>query len=115
MRDSVSLRKDVRSAREQLSQVFAVCQQPGWDGYDAEPVSKKTYLKADELLNALPKDIPVPSVGVEADGHLTLEWYKSPSSVLSVSVSPEGDLHYAALLGDKSPESGTTSFLGNVP
>jgi hypothetical protein len=57
----------------------------------------------------------MPTVGAEADGHLALDWYASPSRVVSVSISPEGDVHYAALLGGAGRRSGTEAFLGDVP
>lgn len=94
---------------------FEECSRRGWDGYGAEPVRQDTYLNARRFIEALPHGFPMPTVGAEADGHLTLEWYRNPSRVLSVSVSPEGDLHYAALLGSAARCNGTEPFLGDVP
>lgn len=113
LRKSVSLRKTLHPAYEQLLNVFEDCRKPGWDGYDAEAVSLRTYQYAYEFLESLPSGIPMPTIGVEADGQLTFEWYRDPIWVLSVSVSPEGDLHYAALLG-VNRLSGTKPFLGNT-
>jgi hypothetical protein len=62
----------------------------------------------------MPLGFPNPSVGAEPDGHLTFEWHRSSRRTLSISVSPEGKLHYAALL-DSSKAYGTESFLGTVP
>ena len=87
---------------------------PNWDGYGAEPVSNDVYGFAYRFLEALPLGTPAPSVGAEPDGQLTLEWYKAPRRTLSVSVSGEGDLHYAALIG-LSKAYGTEPFLGDVP
>ena len=55
-----------------------------------------------------------PSVGAEPDGQITFEWYQSQRRILSVSVSQEGDLHYAALLG-YSRRYGTEPFFGEIP
>lgn len=115
LRESVSLGTALRTAYEQLRDVLEGCHDPGWDGYDAEAVSLRTYQYAYKFLESLPPGIPIPTIGVEADGQLTFEWYRDPSWVLSVSVSPEGDLHYAALLGHLSRPSGTKPFLGNTP
>ena len=49
------------------------------------------------LVESLPLGFPKPSIGSEPDGQLTLEWYKSPRRSLSVSVDPDGLLHYAGL------------------
>lgn len=94
---------------------FHASQRPGWDGYDAEPVSQSTFAQACAFLNALPRDIVMPSVGAEPDGDLTFEWYVSPRRVLSVSIGQGEELHYAALLGKVSRQSGTEPFLGEVP
>ncbi len=91
------------------------CEKPGWDGYRAEPVTLDAYRCAYRLVEHLPADIPMPSVGAEPDGHLTLEWYQSPSRVLSVSVGPAGELNYAALLGETSRRTGSEVFQNRVP
>lgn len=104
-----------RAVQSELAGQQEDCARRGWDGYDAEPVSIGTYRYAVRFVEALPAGFPMPSVGAEADGHLTLEWYRNPSRVVSVSISPEGCLHYAALLGANVRKSGTEPFLGEVP
>jgi hypothetical protein len=99
---------------DELSSVARHCGAANWDGYGAAPVAEQTYEQARSFLDALPSGTPVPSVGVEADGHLTLEWYRSPRRLLSVSITPEGDLHYAALIGP-ARAYGTERFLGETP
>jgi hypothetical protein len=84
---------------EELFKTFRDCREPNWDGYGAQPIREETYHLAHQFLAALPLSTPVPSIGAEPDGHLTAEWYGSPERTLSVSISPNGDLHYAALLG----------------
>jgi len=86
----------------------------GWDGYDARPVTKGTFDRAIAFLESLPNSIHTPTVGAEPDGHITFEWYSSPHRLLSVSVSPEGDLHYAALIGHNRAY-GTEMFFGEAP
>ncbi len=100
---------------EALAAQAEACEKPGWDGYRAEPVTLDAYRFAYRLVEHLPDDIPMPSVGAEPDGHLTLEWYQSPSRVLSVSVGPAGELNYAALLGDTSRRTGTEVFQNHMP
>jgi hypothetical protein len=98
-----------------LSEQFETCLKRGWDGYFAEPVSWDTFSNASRFLEALPHGFPMPTVGAEADGHITLEWYRNPNRVVSFSISPEGDIHYAALLGGIIRRNGTEMFLGEVP
>lgn len=101
-------------AFDELYQTYVECRDPNWDGYGALPVSEATYQLAYQFLEALPLGTPPPSFGAEPDGHLTLEWHRSPQWTLSISVSPEGELHYAALLGIRKAY-GTEPFFGDVP
>lgn len=98
----------------ELFQTFEECHEPNWDGYGAQPVSDETYRLAYEFLAALPPGTPVPSLGAEPDGHITAEWHRSPERTLSVSISADGDLHFAALLG-LTKAYGTEPFVGEVP
>ena len=97
-----------------MFEVWQDCKKPDWDGYDACCVLEKTFRNAQNVIEALPINIPLPSCGAECDGHLTLEWYQNPCWILSVSVSPEGFLYYAALFGDKSIK-GKEYFDGELP
>ena len=94
--------------------VLEECRVPNWDAQGAAPVTEDAYRVACRFLESLPLGIRAPSIGAEPDGHLTLEWHRSPRRTLSVSASPEGDLHYAALLGS-SKAYGTEPFLGYPP
>jgi hypothetical protein len=76
---------DVNKVRSELASVADECSAPNWDGYQAKPVSKDAFRRAYFFVEALPLDTPIPSVGAEPDGHLTLEWYRAPRRVLSVS------------------------------
>ena len=98
----------------ELLQTLEECRESNWDGYGAQPVSDTTYQLAQKFIEALPLGTPAPSIGAEPDGHLTVEWYRSPRRTLSVSISPDGDLHYAALIG-LAKAFGTEPFFGESP
>lgn len=114
LREAHSLGLGVDRAFEELFVVARECRTPNWDGYGAPPVSPEAIAHACRFLGALSLGIPAPSVGAEPDGHVTFEWHRSSQRTLSVSVSPEGDLHYAALLGS-SKVYGTEPFFGEIP
>ena len=99
---------------EELLKTFEECREPNWDGYGAQAVREETYHLAHQFLAALPLSTPVPSIGAEPDGHLTPEWYRSPKQTLSVSISPEGNLYFAALL-ESDKTFGTEAFVEYVP
>lgn len=99
---------------EELSKTFEECREANWDGYGAQSVHEKTCQLAHQFLGALRLSTPLPSIGAEPDGHITVEWYRSPQRTLSVSISPEGYLHYAALLGAERI-CGTETFRAKMP
>jgi len=114
LRSSNSLGLGLAAATEEVARIAQECGAANWDGYGAALIQEDTFLQACAFLEALPLGTPAPSVGAEPDGHLTFEWYRSTRRTLSVSVSPEGDLHYAALIGP-AKAYGTEPFLGEVP
>ena len=97
----------------ELNTVAQECSVRGWDGYGADPASEASIKLARELICALPESKIRPSVGVEPDGQIELEWYRAPRKTLSVSIDPNGKLHYAALIGD-SESYGTEPFYGDL-
>ncbi len=99
---------------EELAEVWAECQEAGWDGYGALPVSRDAWRNTYKFLQAWQIGFPRPTIGAEPDGNLTLEWYRNPRRVLSISVSPDDLLHYAALLG-ANRTCGTETFFGEIP
>jgi hypothetical protein len=103
-----------QTAIDELIVTWEECKTPNWDGYNAFPVKAETLNYAYAFIQALPLGFPLPSVGAEPDGHLTLDWYHDPHWTISVSVSPEGILYYAALLGNSDPR-GSEPFSGEIP
>ena len=100
--------------RDELGSVWEECREPNWDGYGALPVVQDTLRNAYQFLESLPTDIPAPSIGAEPDGDLSLEWHRSPRRTMSVSVSADAGIHYAALVG-ANRSYGTEALYGEVP
>ncbi len=96
---SIALGLEGKGVLGELAAVYAECSHPDWDGYGGLPVSPQTYDNTRNYLESLPWGSPPPSVGAEPDGYITLEWYNGRRRTLSVSISPDGNLHYAAILG----------------
>jgi hypothetical protein len=101
-------------ALDELITVWRACKAANWDGYDAFPVREQTFWQAWRFIQALPLGCPLPSVGAEPDGQLTLEWYRHSRWTLSVSVSPDGTLYYAALFGSNDVR-GSEFFIEEIP
>lgn len=104
----------VEPVREELGTVWEECRHPDWDGQGAVPVSQDSLRNTYLVLESLPIGFPLPSIGAEPDGQFTLEWHRSPAQTLSVSVGPDGLLHYAALVGPNR-RFGTEVFYGELP
>ena len=100
--------------RSELYEMIRECSEPDWDGYDAAPVSRDSIHAARKFLLSLPLGTELPSVGILPSGNVTLEWHHSRRRSLTISFSPDGDIHYAALLG-AGRQSGTEPFYGDVP
>ncbi len=103
-----------QETHDELWDVWQECSRPGWDGYNAKAVERDTLTAAYQLIESLPLGFPRPSLGAEPDGQITLEWHKSASRTLSISVDPEGYLHYAGLFGG-SKRYGTLEYFGTAP
>jgi hypothetical protein len=87
------------------------CGIEGWDGDGARPVSGGAIRHASEFLQAVltPRSkvgFPLPSVLGDPDGHVAIEWYRTPRHTVAVTVGPEGEFNYSALLGN-SQQFGT--------
>jgi len=100
--------------REELGEVWSECRVSDWDGYDAIPVSQDALRCMYEFLESLPLGFPRPTIGADPQGHFSAEWYRAPRRVLTVSVTEDGLLHYATLLG-ANKACGTEAFYGEVP
>jgi hypothetical protein len=87
---------------------------PNWDGYGATPVTPATYTRATSFLAALPLTIPSPEIAIDPDGEVSFRWQTTPEDVLSVSVSDNGRVSYAALFGNEDAH-GTTFFHDEIP
>ena len=112
LRQSAAL--GIQPALDELFEVWHECRRPGWDGYGAVAVEPATLDAAYYLLDSLPFGFPLPSVGAEPDGQITLEWRKSACRVLSVSVDPAGYLHYAGIFGSNK-RYGTLTLFSTAP
>lgn len=70
--------------------------------------------RAVAVLRSLPTTVQLPSVVVESDGEVGLDWDEGAQSVLSVSVGESPMLRYAALIGPE-PAHGRVPFIGVLP
>lgn len=108
---SVTLGETHRLALAALRETYEEAADNNWDGYGAMAVSPLVYYRAQRFLQILPPGFPVPEVGVDPDGEISLEWYRGPRKVFSVSLAGNGRLSYAGIFGLRSTHG--TDFLGD--
>ena len=100
-------------ALTELDAVFDECADPNWDGRGAAPVACATYGRAREFIEALPPEVPVPDIGAEPDGCITVEWYSQTKCLLSISIGPSGErLLFAGVLLNDASFYGTAKVRG---
>jgi len=102
------------SLRDEIEAVLRTHSQPGWDGYDAEPVSLKSANGALRIINALPDHISPPGVIPEPDGEVALEWSSNNRRDFSISLS-DATLIYAGVFGGSCKKYGEEPFFGALP
>ena len=71
----------------------------GWDGDDAQPISRDAWNLAVSLTRALPSDVPMPEFAAEPDGSISLDWGQSRNRLISISIGTSDRLAYAWLNG----------------
>jgi len=99
---------------DQLIDVFLQCSKAGWEDEDSEAVDRETLMIAKKFVESLPMAYRTPTISGEPDGHINLEWYVHPHRILTVSINPNGILHWAALIGAEDPR-GSCPFYGEMP
>ncbi len=112
LQESNALGFTAKGTFQQLYEVFEECSSEGWDGEQAKPISEEVLRYAERFLNSFPLGIEAPEIGVEPDGAITLEWYRSPNKVVSISINPNCWVYYAALIGTSKRHGADYSLMG---
>jgi hypothetical protein len=97
----------------ELATLCEECRMDNWDGSGARAIATETSNHALRFLAALPLRLEKPSLGVEPDGHITLEWYRNPRWIVSISVGP-GDMFYYAGLFESRKVNGSEPFFPEI-
>lgn len=81
-----------------LERVRRECSTQDWDGYNANPVSDKSYSSAMQFARLLPAEAPSPDICADPKGNIMFEWEKERGYVFSVIIG-DRKLFYAGLFG----------------
>lgn len=97
-----------------MRETFQDCSQPDWDGYGADPADPRAAAWGADVLDVFPDGLGVPEIAFEPDGAAGFEWWRGPDKTLAVSVGPDGEVSFAARLGNDQV-SGTAVFADGLP
>ncbi len=99
---SVFLRRRWDRIRDQISELGAEAACPGWDGYGEKPVSRDALERARSLLLCLPFTFPLPDVGADGEGNVTLDWHFGWRRAFTAAVAADGRIFFAWVRGYSS-------------
>ena len=102
-----------KELKELLLEVFEESCKANWDGYGALPVTEETYQEAVQLIDLLPRSIPLPEIAAEPAGEIGFEWYKDKNKVFVISVKGDKVITYAGLFW-KDKIHGTEPLKSNL-
>ncbi len=105
---------DRNTAIKELVSIGTDYGEPGWDGYGANAISRRTVARAIAFLLTIPSSVPGPDIVPEPTGTIAFEWQTAGSSVFSVSVMEGYLLAYAGLYG-VGRSYGTEVFVDEFP
>ncbi len=98
-----------RLLADEAFEIYIECSEPGWDGYDAAPLSKDSFFHASSFIDLIPVWAPRPDLVPSPDGWISFEWRSLMNRILSVT--PENRvLIYAAALGPQNVHYGRVSL-----
>ena len=87
---------------KELNHIIQECSEPNWDAYGALPVDKDSIERVKKMIDMLPEGFPNPELGIDPDGEITFEWYKSRRETINLWGSRNGFCYCAYLQNDKS-------------
>ena len=94
---------------DEAIEICIECSEPGWDGYDASPLSRDSFLHARSFLDLIPVWAPRPDLVPSPDGWISFEWRSLMNRILSVTLENRV-LIYAAALGPQNVHYGSVSL-----
>lgn len=111
---AMQLKRNRSYVIQSLQDIFLDSLNADWAGHASKAVLPETFHWAVKLIQSLPDDIDDPDIGVESDGHITMEWYISANRTVTISIDDKGNLYFAGLIGLQKIY-GDLPFYGTFP
>lgn len=64
-----------------------------WNGYGEQPLNAESYGFAREFVKQLPPPYRNADIGIDADGEVTIEWYRTKDSQCSLTFAMSGNVY----------------------
>lgn len=100
--------------KDQVREVSNRCSQVGWDGYNANPISRASMFWALKLIDQLPENVQEPQIVPEPDGEIALEWNSGKDMLFSLTASGS-KLIYGGIMGSNHKLYGQEQFFNELP
>lgn len=89
-----------------LADLFKECSYKGWDGYQAEPLSEASKVRAADFIRNLPDEYLTTEFDVTPDGKIALFWKSVRGSDKLLTLVIDGQLlYYAAKIGHRKAKN----------
>jgi len=102
------------AALDELNKAADECSTENWDGYNALPLTKSSYMESFEFIKMLPLWTPLASIGGTPDGEVAFEWQHGHSAMI-LTLSGAGKVVYAAILNGRRKFHGEEPFIDEIP
>ena len=111
--ETFSMGERFRNISQRTAEIASIACVRGWDGYDRLPVTFGTYMHAAFFMHTLPEHLPLPELSADPDGAISMEWYRMPDWIFSISIDDTGKLDYSGIFADKKV-SGSSFFVEEI-
>jgi hypothetical protein len=86
--------------------------EPNWDGYDAQPITRETLNYARRLIHIMPETFGTPDMAPSGDGSITLEWVPETGPIhklfLDIGPGEQWRAYWKRRNGEFGRQPGTT-------
>jgi hypothetical protein len=103
-----------QTLRDQLADVHQEASVRGWDGYDAEPITKLALDTARNLIDLMPETMPCPDIVPSPNGEIAFEWDRGNDYLFSIRTHGRL-LVYAGLFGADRKQYGQEPIDQELP
>ncbi|HOF33645.1 MAG TPA: hypothetical protein PKU84_13485 [Spirochaetota bacterium] len=111
--DTFTMGERSRIILTRVVELTSIASVRGWDGYDGLPVTYGTHYYARRFMFRLPEHLPLPELSADPDGAISMEWYRMPDWIFSISIDDTGKLDYSGIFADKKV-SGSSFFVEEI-